>query len=168
MSGKAFGAEGDELGGPLKTVPSRISDAHLAAIYAHAQAEFPRECCGYILGEGEQAELVPCVNWQDRLHTLDPELHPRTSENGYQIGGKEQIRLIQSLDGPHPARIVYHSHPRVGAYFSEEDTRAAIAAGLPVDYLVVDVQEHAVVEAVLFRQQGEGYEPIARFAGTAV
>jgi proteasome lid subunit RPN8/RPN11 len=148
-------------------VPS-IADEHLAAIYGQARAEFPRECCGYILGEGDRAELVPCVNWQDRLHALDPELYPRTSENGYQIGGKEQIRLIDSLDGPHPARIVYHSHPRVGAYFSEEDTRAAIAAALPVDYLVIDVQEHAVVEAVLFRLRGERYEPIARFPGAPV
>jgi proteasome lid subunit RPN8/RPN11 len=167
MSGepeKAFGTEGDEPKGP----PERISEEHLQAIYRQARAEFPRECCGYILGEGDAAELVQCVNWQDRLHALDPELHPRTSENGYQIGGKEQIRLIRSLDGPHPARIVYHSHPRVGAYFSEEDTRAAIAAGLPVDYLVVDVQEHAVVEAVWFRQNGDRYEPIARFAGAAV
>jgi proteasome lid subunit RPN8/RPN11 len=159
--------EGDELGGPPAEVPS-IAEEHLAAIYRQARAEFPRECCGYILGDGDRAELVACLNWQDRLHALDPELYPRTSENGYQIGGKEQIRLIESLDGPHPARIVYHSHPRVGAYFSEEDTRAAIAAGLPVDYLVIDVQEHAVVEAVLFRQRGDAYERIARFPGAAV
>jgi proteasome lid subunit RPN8/RPN11 len=148
--------------------PPRISAEHLAAIYRQARAEFPRECCGYILGEGEQAELVPCVNRQDQLHALDPETYPRTSENGYDIGGKELIRLVRSLDGPTPARIVYHSHPRVGAYFSEEDTRAAIAAGWTVDYLVIDVQEHEVVESVLFRQSGEGFEPIARFPGQAV
>jgi proteasome lid subunit RPN8/RPN11 len=153
--------------GEPKGVPT-ISAEHLAAIYRQARAEFPRECCGYILGEGEGAQLVQCVNWQDRLHALDPELHPRTSENGYQIGGKEQIRLIRSLDGPEPARIVYHSHPRVGAYFSEEDTRAAIAAGLGVDYLVVDVQEHEVVESVLFRQSGLEFERIARFDGERV
>lgn len=149
-------------------VPS-LSLEHLHAIYRHARAEFPRECCGYVLGDGATAELVPCVNQQDRLHALDPELYPRTSENGYDIGGKEQIRLVRSFDGPHPARIVYHSHPRVGAYFSEEDTRAAIAAAWPVDYLVIDVQEHEVREAVLFRQQGDGrFEPIARFPGLVV
>jgi [CysO sulfur-carrier protein]-S-L-cysteine hydrolase len=146
-----------------------IRTEHLHAIYRHARAEFPRECCGYILGEGDAAELVPCVNRQDQLHALDPETYPRTSENGYDIGGKELLRLVRSFDGPQPARIVYHSHPRVGAYFSEEDTRAAVAAAWPVDYLVVDVQEHEVVEAVLFRQQpGGGFEPIARFAGLSV
>ena len=146
----------------------RISEEHLAAIYRQARAEFPRECCGYILGEGEEAELVPCENRQDKLHALDPETYPRTSENGYDIGGKELMRMLRSLDGPKPARIVYHSHPRVGAYFSEEDTRAAAAAAWPVDYLVIDVQEDVVVESVLFRLRGDQYEPIARFPGAAV
>lgn len=167
MSGKAFGAVGDDIGGPGKE-PPRISDEHLAAIYRQARAEFPRECCGYLLGEGPEAQLVPCENRQDKLHALDPETYPRTSENGYDIGGRELLRLLRSLDGPLPASIVYHSHPRVGAYFSAEDTRAAIAAGWPVDYLVIDVQEDVVVESVLFRRTDERYEPIARFPGAAV
>ncbi|MCX4245692.1 Mov34/MPN/PAD-1 family protein [Paraliomyxa miuraensis] len=145
-----------------------LAPAHLQAIYRQARDEFPRECCGYVLGQGEAAELVPCKNVQDQLHALDPETFPRTAENGYNIGGKELLRLTRSLDGEHPVRIVYHSHPRVGAYFSEEDTRAAIAADWPVDYLVVDVQEHEVVEAVLFRRAGDRYERIARFEGAAV
>lgn len=145
-----------------------ISAEHLQAIYRQARAEFPSECCGFITGEGPSAQLVQCTNLQDRLHALDPESFPRTSENGYNIGGKQLLQLTRSLDGEHPARIIYHSHPRVGAYFSEEDTRAAIAADWPVDYLVVDVQEHEVVEAVLFRRQGDAYERIARFGGAAV
>lgn len=154
-------------GEPRAHAPT-IAAEHLLAIYRQARAEFPRECCGYILGQGPTAELVPCVNVQDRLHALDPEAFPRTAENGYNIGGKELLRLTRSLESDAPARIVYHSHPRVGAYFSEEDTRAAIAAEWPVDYLVVDVQEHAVIEAVLFRRTGDRYEPIARFDGAAV
>lgn len=145
-----------------------IVPAHLEAIYRHARAEFPRECCGYILGQGSDAELVTCKNVQDQLHAYDPEAFPRTAENGYNIGGKELLRLTRSLDGDQPVRIVYHSHPRVGAYFSDEDTQAAIAADWPVDYLVVDVQEHEVVEAVLFRRAGDRYERIARFDGAAV
>jgi len=35
----------------------------------------------------------------------------------------------------------------------------------PVDYLVVDVQEREIVEAVLFRKDGERYVEIERFAG---
>ena len=57
----------------------------------------------------------------------------------------------------------------MGAYFSEEDTRAALATHWPVDYLVVDVQEDEVVEALLFRRfDDERYEQIARFDGAPV
>lgn len=147
---------------------SPIRAEHLAAIYRQARAEFPKECCGYILGEGDDAELCACENRQDRLHALDPEAHPRTGENGYNIGGKELLRMVKSFDGDRPARIIYHSHPRVGAYFSEEDTRAALAAAYPVDYLVVDVQEHGIVEAKLFRREGERFVEIATLPGADV
>lgn len=145
-----------------------IAREHLLAIYRQARAEFPKECCGYLLGTSPGAELVPCVNRQDALHALDPEAHPRTAENGYNIGGKQLLTLVRSFESDRPATIIYHSHPRVGAYFSEEDTRAAIGAGYPVDYLVVDVQDTVVVEAKLFRREGDGYVEIARFDGAAV
>lgn len=145
-------------------VPSVATD-HLRAIYRQAREEFPRECCGYILGDGEDAVLVECANRQDQLHALDPEAHPRTAENGYNIGGKELLTLVRSFESSRPARIIYHSHPRVGAYFSDEDTQAAIAAGYAVDYLVVDVQDDGVREAVLFRRNGDRYEAIASYPG---
>jgi proteasome lid subunit RPN8/RPN11 len=142
-----------------------IAREHLSAIYRQARAEFPKECCGYILGTGPNAELVSCKNRQDQLHELDPVEHPRTAENGYNIGGKELLTLVRSFESPRPVSIIYHSHPRVGAYFSDEDTAAAIAAGYPVDYLVIDVQDDAVKEAVLFRRQGDRYICIATFPG---
>lgn len=150
-----------------------IAPAHLEAIYRQARAEFPKECCGFILGEGDRAELVPCINRQDQLHALDPEAHPRTAENGYNIGGKQLLQLVRSFESEQPARIIYHSHPRVGAYFSREDEAAALSAGWAVDYLVVDVQEHGVREAVLFRRdpqagpEGPAFVAVARFPGEA-
>jgi proteasome lid subunit RPN8/RPN11 len=145
-----------------------VAAAHLQAIYAQARAEFPNECCGYILGAGGDAELVPCKNRQDQLHALDPQAHPRTAANGYNIGGRELLDLVRSFESDTPATIIYHSHPRVGAYFSDEDTRAAIAAGYAVDYLVVDVQDEEIVEAKLFRREGDGYVEIARLPGAPV
>ena len=140
-----------------------ISRAHLEAIYAQARREFPNECCGYLVGTGEDAELVPCENWQDRYHAVDPETYPRTAATAYTFGARDLRRMADSFDSPRPTTIVYHSHPRVGAYFSEEDTRAALAAGWPVDYLVVDVQEDRVVEAVLFHRIGDDFEKKAVF-----
>ncbi|MFO7566636.1 MAG: Mov34/MPN/PAD-1 family protein [Enhygromyxa sp.] len=139
----------------------------LEAIYRHARASFPKECCGFVIGRGATAELVECENWQDRYHAVDPETYPRTAETAYTFGGKDLRRLAESLDSDRPATIVYHSHPRVGAYFSQEDSKAALAAGWPVDYLVVDCQEHGVVEALLFRKhpEREEYVEVGRFAG---
>ena len=154
-------------GDPSRPAPG-ISPEHLAKIYAQARAEFPKECCGYILGTGDAARLVQCKNRQDQLHALDPSEHPRTAENAYNIGGRELLDLVRSFESDTPASIIYHSHPRVGAYFSEEDTNAAIAAGYPVDYLVVDAQDEEIVEAVLFRRDGDGFVKIATFAGAKV
>ena len=145
-----------------------LLQAHLDAIYAQARAEFPKECCGYVFGRGDAARVVTCKNRQDQLHALDPQEHPRTAENGYNIGGRELLNLTRSFESDDPVTIIYHSHPRVGAYFSEEDTNAAIAAGYPVDYLVIDAQDDHIKEAVLFRRDGEGFVEIERFDGAQV
>lgn len=145
-----------------------LLQSHLATIYAQARAEFPSECCGFVVGRGEQAEVVPCKNRQDQLHAIDPEAHPRTSANGYNIGGKELLTLSRSFASDRPATIIYHSHPKVGAYFSEEDTQAALSADLPVDYLVVDAQDDEIVCAKLFRREGDGFVEVESFAGAKV
>ncbi len=149
------------MSAPAPAIPRPILDR----IYAQARAEFPKECCGYLVGHGADTRLVPCTNRQDALHAMDPTAYPRTAETAYNIAGKELLALVRSFDSPHPATVIYHSHPRVGAYFSQEDTRAALAAGYPVDYLVVDVQDDGVREAVLFRRQGDTFVQVARYDG---
>jgi [CysO sulfur-carrier protein]-S-L-cysteine hydrolase len=149
-----------------------IPAAILAQIYAQARAEFPRECCGYLVGRGPDTVRVQCTNYQDRLHAADPLENPRTGENGYNFGGRQLIDFTRAFGGPNPPTVIYHSHPRVGAYFSAEDERAALAAGLPVDYLVVDVQDDVIRESVLFRRAPEAatgspaYVEVARFPGS--
>lgn len=151
-----------------------LPTAILDAIYAQARAEFPSECCGYLRGRGAATTLVKCTNFQDRLHAIDPETYPRTSANGYNFGGREQLGFANSFAGDDPPTIIYHSHPRVGAYFSREDEAAALSAGWSVDYLVIDAQEHEIREAVLFRRdpdagpEGPAYVEIARFPGKPV
>lgn len=158
----------------MNPTPDTIPAALLAAIYAQARAEFPGECCGYLRGRGEAMRLVQCKNYQDRLHALDPETYPRTSANGYNFGGREQIEFARSFESADPPTIIYHSHPRVGAYFSAEDESAALSAGWTVDYLVVDAQAEEIREAVLFRRDpsaapgSPAFVAIARFPGEAV
>jgi proteasome lid subunit RPN8/RPN11 len=146
-----------------------IPTALLAQIYAQSRAEFPSECCGYLKGRGADMRLYPCKNFMDKLHAMDPETYPRTSANGYNFGGRELMDFTRAFDSDDPPTIIYHSHPRVGAYFSAEDEAAALAAGYPVDYLVVDAQEHEIRGAVLFRRVRdtgpEAYVEVARFPG---
>ncbi len=155
------------------SIPTQIPTAVLAAIYAQARAEFPNECCGYLRGRGEDSRQHACTNYQDRFHALDPVANPRTAANGYQFGGRQQLEFATSFDSGDPATVIYHSHPRVGAYFSAEDEAAAVAAGWVVDYLVVDVQEDGVREAVLFRRDPEAtssprFVAVATFPGEGV
>lgn len=160
-------APDDTAAPPELAIPAAL----LATIYAQARAEFPSECCGYLKGRGADMRLHPCKNFMDRLHAMDPETYPRTSANGYNFGGRELIEFTRAFDSDDPPTIIYHSHPRVGAYFSAEDEAAALAAGYPVDYLVVDAQEHEIRGAVLFRRVGDAspgaYAEIARFPGEA-
>jgi proteasome lid subunit RPN8/RPN11 len=151
--------------GDVPQLPAQL----LANIYAHARRTYPSECCGYVLGSGDAAELVVCENFQDRYHAVDPETFPRTSTTAYTFGPKDLRRLAASFDADVPATIVYHSHPDVGAYFSAEDARAATSAGWPVDYLVVDCQADRIGGAVLFRRRETAGEPeyveVARYQG---
>jgi len=156
---------------PTITIPQ----AALEDLYRHAREEFPNECCGYLIGDGPTLEVKRCRNRQDQLHQLDPEAHPRTAANGYNIGGRDLIDLVRSFESERPISVIYHSHPRVGAYFSAEDANAAISAGFPVDYLVIDAQETSIVEARLFRRDpavdagADGvYVCVARFEGAAI
>lgn len=148
-----------------------IPAAALAQIYAQARAEFPSECCGYLHGRGPATRVVACKNFQDRLHALDPEANPRTSANGYNFGGRELMTFMRAFDGDDPPTVVFHSHPRVGAYFSAEDERAALGANLTVDYLVVDAQDDGVRGAVLFRRDpaaapgAPAFVEVARYPG---
>jgi proteasome lid subunit RPN8/RPN11 len=139
-----------------------ISPQILAEIYAHARATYPEECCGFLLGPQGSAtidEVRRCVNEQNRYHALDPQRFPRTARAAYYLGGKDLRFLLESLSSQRSVKIIYHSHPDVGAYFSAEDTRAAlgrepddtVTPQYPVDHIVIDAQASHIAGAKLFR-----------------
>jgi len=130
-------------------IPERV----LAQIYAHARAAYPEECCGFLYGQPiDQAQ--PVENRQNELHRLDPERFPRDAGTAYNMAVGDIRVLEKSLRSARPVRVIYHSHCEVGAYFSDEDKRAATWDGeplYPVDHLVVDVRQEGVRGAKLFR-----------------
>ncbi len=136
-----------------------------AAIYAHARAAFPAECCGYLVGprDGSAVErAVACYNAQaDGDHPTVPE---RGAESGFVIAGTDLFGFARSFDGPAPARVVYHSHPNGRAYFSDVDRDVAREAGYPVQHLVVGVTSTGVTEAAQFADEDGEFVEVARWA----
>src|SRR5215831_2759155 len=147
---------------PADTSLPTLSTQVLAEIYAHARETYPEECCGFLIGPRDSAEVDEvrrCVNEQNRYHALDPERFPRTARIAYYLGGRDLRFLMQSLETPRPVKIIYHSHIDVGSYFSAEDIRAALGREpddtaeplYPVDHIVIDAQADHIGGAKLFR-----------------
>lgn len=150
--------------------PGDLPPALLAAIRAHAEAGYPEEVCGLVLGPrgGPLDEVLRCENRQNELHARDPERHPRTAATAYALGVEDIARLDGSLAGARPCRLIYHSHVDVGAYFSDEDRRMAAPPGWgplypEVDYLVVDAQAGGARGARRYRFIGDDFVEVAEY-----
>lgn len=106
----------------------RISAEHRDAIFAHARAEAPRECCGVIAGkQGELTTFHPLTNVAEgnRLYLIDDmELYHLTRE------------LTERDEDP---LVIYHSHPESPAYPSVTDVANAF---YPDSYYVICSLEH--------------------------
>jgi len=146
------------------TIAIAIPPDVLAAVYAHARATFPDECCGYLVGPRDAAavdQAIACRNAQpDGLHPTAPE---RGADSGFVIAGAELFAFARSLDGPRPARVVYHSHPGGRAYFSAVDRDVARTAGYPVQHLVIGVTADAVTEAAQYAEEAGDFVEVARW-----
>jgi proteasome lid subunit RPN8/RPN11 len=86
-------------------------------IYAHALAEFPRECCGLVVGN----EYVRCRN----IATTPSEHFILAPEDYANAEDKGEVTMV------------VHSHPNLPARASEGDKVSCEASGLP--WLIVSV-----------------------------
>jgi proteasome lid subunit RPN8/RPN11 len=146
-----------------------LPESVLAIAYADAVRRYPEEACGLFLGPRDGAgcdEARPCENQQNRLHESDPQTHPRDARTAYALGARDLLFLDKSLGSERPVKVIYHSHVEVGAYFSDEDRRAATFDGelvYPVDYLVIDCKKTGVEGAKLFRFVGGAFVCIREY-----
>ena len=129
-----------------------LTAGELAAIQAHAGADYPAECCGVVLvrrGAGER-RLLACRNIQDELHAKDPGRFPRTSRTAYYIAHEQLLEIGRREAEGFEVHVIYHSHVDAGGYFSETDRRNAMVDGTPAypsaTYVVVGVTQGRVVE----------------------
>lgn len=100
----------------MNTPPCFVTEAVLAGMKVHAEADFPRESCGLVImpAEGGEASYLPRTNCAD-----NPEEDFRISPQAY-AGAARQGQIL----------AVVHSHPGGPAHPSESDMRGQIASNL--------------------------------------
>ncbi|HET9625432.1 MAG TPA: Mov34/MPN/PAD-1 family protein [Kofleriaceae bacterium] len=146
------------------TIPADVR----AAMYRHARAAFPAECCGYLVGPRDAAavdELVACRNAQaDGDHPIAPE---RGADTGFVIAGAELFRFARGFDGDRPPHVVYHSHTNGQAYLSRVDRALADGPAYPVQHVVIGVTAEAITEVAQFAWSARhaAYVEVARWPG---
>jgi [CysO sulfur-carrier protein]-S-L-cysteine hydrolase len=90
----------------------QISQAQLDEVVAHAQADAPNECCGYMsLKDGHVDQVVRAQNL-------------RNSPYGYELDPKSLL-AANELDDDGAGVVIYHSHPRSPAEPSQTDINLA-------------------------------------------
>ncbi len=144
-----------------------IPKESLDKIYSHARESYPNECCGLIMKLG----IRPCKNIQNELHQSDPVNYSRSAKEGFVFSPEDSLFLSRNIDSDNPVRIIYHSHPDVGAYFSKKDKNNALFDGepiYPVDHLVIDIQKDEVICSKLFRFTAGDYQLIAVLPGKQI
>jgi [CysO sulfur-carrier protein]-S-L-cysteine hydrolase len=125
------------------------SDALLAEIARQAEAGYPEEICGVMVGRRECPATYALRQVPNRA-SQEPQSDPagilRDARTAYLMDPKVELGILRELDERGWELLaVYHSHPDHDAYFSAMDRdRALTADGTPlwpgVTYLVVSVR----------------------------
>lgn len=123
----------------------------LKRLFDHGRRDYPRECCGMVFTDGTVHEAD---NIQQTLHEQCPETYRRNAATGFAFSITDNRMLGDSFETDNPVQVIYHSHPDVGAYFSQQDRDKALFCGepiFPVAHLVLDIRAGTPVGAKLFR-----------------
>jgi len=95
----------------------RIEPDAWRAMVAHAQATYPHECCGAMLGAIGDEKIV---------RTALPHENAYTGERGsrYELRPEDLLRADREARSRNLDLVgIYHSHPDCDAYFSETDLK---------------------------------------------
>lgn len=102
-----------------------ISPAHLKAIADAAEAAYPEECCGVLVGEGEAGR------WRVNRVVASANVTEGDPRRRFEIDPRVLLELHRSLrDGAERVIGVYHSHPDHPARPSATDRERAWEPGL--------------------------------------
>jgi len=145
-----------------------LTTAVVDALFAEAEACWPRECCGVVIGVADRPASLRFVrfeNLMDKLHAADPVQYPRDARTAYVLDALALQRLVERAQDAGEALVaICHSHPECPSYFSETDRRAASPWGSPswpdAVQIVVAVFGGRVAECKGFRWDGAGWPEV--------
>ena len=128
----------------------QIRQAHVDQMIAHAQSEYPNECCGILAGtNGNISKLY-------KIRNASP------SPYRYVMDPQEMLTSIQDADENGIDLVAfYHSHTHSPAYPSETDTRMAVESGwVDFCYVLVSLEDEdkPVVRFYVIDSDGEVLE----------
>lgn len=144
---------------PADTLADALSGPHMASMYRAVEPAYPHEGCGFVFDTGEALQVVATKNRAQQLHEIDPERYPRGGADWFEPDMKPWLRATRE---GHVPRVIFHSHPDVGAYFSQGDHDSAVVThegevrerNPGVDHVVVSVRDGRADGAKLFRWRG--------------
>lgn len=90
-----------------------LPDAVIRSLEAHAEAEYPQECCGVVL-QGPDGPVA--------LAAMNVAKDPR---HGFAIAPGELYKIAKRIYRGEKLLAIYHSHVDTPALFSETDKRFA-------------------------------------------
>lgn len=124
----------------------RIPQAVSEEIIAHCQAQYPKEACGYLAGDGGRVvQAYPMRNVED-------------SPIGYAMDPKEQL-LVEKQMRQRGQRMVgiYHSHTASEAHPSSVDVSLAISP--EISYVLVSLKRRNAPVVKSYRIDGQAVTP---------
>ena len=146
----------------------RVSEAHLDAIRAHGVAEFPRECCGVLLGDVEHEvknvrEVRPLPNTFEPSDEFersiggsdgDRDSAPVGQERRYMVSPDTMFQLMRE-ERRTKRKVLgfYHSHPNHPARPSEYDRVWAMNW---YSYIIVSIMQGEPGDLTCWQLTGDG------------
>ena len=125
-----------------------LARAQLLEVIRQAEAGYPEEICGIIIGRpgaSETYRIRQAENIANRERQRDPLGVERDARTAYRMDDLQVLRINQEADEAGLEIVtIYHSHPDHDAYFSQMDRERALWLGGPLwpgaNYLVISVR----------------------------
>lgn len=107
---------------------------------AHANENFPLECCGILGGKDKDNEITNSY----RIKNIDE------SKVTYLMDPREQIKVFKDMrTNEIELKAIYHSHPNHPAYPSQTDVRLAYYP--EAVYIIISINDNKEIEMHGFR-----------------